>query len=363
MKKLFFFLIALGVFTAQAQNDSKNLVLIYRDIGETFIDAKKRVIHDCGFFFSSKLLKTNCFDEKKFLEDRVCHYIDSLNCTEIISLDSSSYGVSVIMKIKIPVYLISSFIKNECLEVSLGEHSIFQLEMENITEYEEEKIEDEIMNLHNWLMPKSFNYNLNIGNKIDLDNNKSSWNVPLDVTVTANDSMMNYLENFIKELEIISIKENELKKNISYGMFPNLVIINFKNKTHQFLLRSKNSLFFLEKFLEQFDKYVSNFEIINNIDTIHGFSSEFIPKYSKKFYSTKELKFNINSLHSDSHLVNSIEINFPSNNEIVAKYSLNYKQRVENLKRQGSFKIKPFAYESAYLTNGRFDWYEENSEK
>jgi hypothetical protein len=354
----------LGVFSVQAQNDSKSLVLIYRDIGETFIDAKKRVIQDCGFFFSSKLLKTNCFDEIKFFEDRVYNYIDSFNCMEIISLDSSSYGVSVIMKIKIPVYVISSLIKNECLEVNLGDHSIFQLELENkITEFEEEKIEDEIMNLHNWLIPKSFNYNFIKGNAIDLGDNNSSWNVPLDVTVTGNDSMMNYLENFIKELEIISIKDNELMKNISYGIFPYVVIINFKNKTHQFFLRSKNSFFYLEMFMQQFEKYVSNFEIINNIDTIHGFSSEFIPKYSKKFYSTKELKININSLNSDSHLVNSIEINFPSNNEIVAKYSLNYKQRVENLKRQGSFKIKPFAYESAYLTNGRFDWYEENSEK
>ncbi len=364
--------------------------LVVTGHGQTLLEAKQNAIRSAieqayGAFITSKL---EIFNDKIVSDEMSSISSGNIKSFEIITesqqLDST---YAVILKVIVSVDKLTSFVQSKGYAVEV-KGSLFALNIEHqiLNESSEIKTINSMVNLLHEPMQQAFSYTITSSNPKSLDANNNEWEIPIEVLVNANKNMELCSNHLIKTLNSISLNKNEINDYIKLNKKYFQIILNINNINDTFYLRKKESVALLSLFTDKWEFYIKNFLVKSDIEVIDLTKKYKCPpiyidlinkERSKKEYYGRSKKepgdeeeedcfceiyifqpFDDFDL-KDQFIFKNKTINFPGDQQIVAKLSLRDVKTLNEIKNITKYSIESKGVVSKF-SHGGYVVYEEN---
>jgi hypothetical protein len=269
---VFFFLFL--CFHSHSQETLKDVKYISLGIGNTIEEAKQVALTSAYKHVFEVLIPsyTDFFTEKELVDQLSSISNGNIKNFELLSQFQFYDGRKVIiLKSIFSIDSLTSFIKEKggIAEIKGG---IFALNIKQqfLNEQGEIQIITKTMELVHELLQISFDYSLKNGQPKSLDIESKRWEIPLEISVIANENMTICRDLLIKSLESISLSPHEVESNgkIYEQLFP--VKIKNASKIQVFNLRKQHSITLINYVFSYWGFYMKNFIVQTGRDEIIG---------------------------------------------------------------------------------------------
>ena len=184
---------------------------------------------------------------------------------------NGTYAVTI--KAVVSIANLVSFIKSKGYEIEVsGGLFAMNIKQKQLNETAEKTAVYNLVAIVHDNMQSAYNYEIASGEPEAINNDNNKWQVPLLVTVIANENMESCQKYLYNALSAISLTKEEADDYIKLGKtvytFP---LLNIKDSSiNVFLLRNESSQKMLELIFDQSEFYIRRFTIDNGIKKYNG---------------------------------------------------------------------------------------------
>jgi len=380
--------VLLSIYT-NAQAADKTVSITVSGSGKTQDEAKQSALRSAieqafGAFISSK---TEIFNDQVVAEQIASVSSGNIQSFKVLNeaqLPNGSLGVT--LKAMVSVSKLTSFVeaKGIAIEIKGGLFAI-NIKQQMLNEQSEVEAVSEMVGLLHEPMQTAFDYSIKSGEPKSIDAQNKNWEIPLEVTATANKNMDFCANYFIKTLTALSLTDNEVKsyQSLNKAIFP--VTINYQGFKKTIFLRKQRSLDALFTLASQWQFYTSLF-LVKTFSDLIKVSGESLWKYESidlpqgtsfptgtslnsfpasnleceinifKFHETKNAK---NDPYGRSQNGEDIIFDFPKIGQETAKFSWQDDRTLAQIEKMTGYEINPIGIISQFK-HGGYVVYEKN---
>ena len=342
------FIAALFVFSQQvvfAQDADKTVLITVSGSGKTLDAAKQSAFRSAieqafGAFISSKTEILNdqvVADEISSVSSGNIKSFEMLNESQ---LPDGSWGVT--LKATVSVDKLTSFVQAKGISIEIkGGMFALNIKQQLLNEQGEIKAIADMVGLLHEPMQTAFDYVIKSGEPKSLDAESKNWEIPLEVTATANKNIDFCANYFIKTLMALSLSQAEVEtyKSLNKEVFP--LSLNHLNINELVYLRKKTSIQIINSLISNWEFYIRLFAINSGIDESFGKGTGKIHPLEGKNYDSPK------------------KIIFPTVGLLVATISYNDQRTLSQIEQMTGYTIKPRGVISK-IKNGGYVVYEQN---
>ena len=346
--KQFFLIIALALsFNSYAQDADKTVVITVSGSGKMLEDAKQAALRSAieqafGAFISSKTEMLN----DQVVADQMAS-VSSGNIKSFSILNESqfpdgSWGVT--LKALISLDKLTSFVeaKGIAIEIKGGMFAI-NIKQQILNEQNEIQVISNTIGVLHETMQKSFDYSINAGNPLSIQGDANKWEIPISIIAKTNKNI-NFSANYlIKVIDGIKLNTNEIEnyKSLNRQVFP--IAITFKGVKNIYYLRNKYSIMEIESFASNWEFYVRNYKISNELEEIQRLGIGEL----QKFIIYKEGRNNYGDKYQDDPT-----IIFPDSGQVICNFKLKDKKTLSQIEKITGYKVNSIGISSNYKFGG-----------
>lgn len=263
-----------------AQDADKTVTLIVTGSGKTLELATKIALRTAieqafGIFISSKteILNDNLISEE--LVSVANGHIQKYETISEIQIPDEGFTISV--KATVSVTKLTSFAVSRGLEVEFkGGLFAFNINQQILNEKNEIIAIEDLSRVVRTLSESSFDYTIKVSDPIAVNADNEKWNIPLEVSVFANQNMKSMASYMLETLRGLSLSNDEANNYIKLGkiVYPVSFAADHMNYSY-LLLRKEESIKKLLASIYYFNFAIQNFKIDN------GFEKFPIDKFTK----------------------------------------------------------------------------------
>lgn len=325
-------------FGVYAQTDNKDVSISSSGSGKTLEEAKQAALRSAteqafGAFISSK---TEMFNDQVVADQMASVSSGNIKSYKVLNesqLPDGSWGVT--LKTIVSVDKLTSFVeaKGVAIEIKGGMFAL-NIKQQVLNEQGEIKAITEMVGLLHEPMQISFDYIIKSSNPKSLDAESQNWEIPLQVTATANKNM-DFCANYcIKTLSALSLSLDEISsyKTLNKNVFT--VEITYKNITKTFYLRKQSSINALNTLTSQWEFYTRLFTVQSGLDESNGNGKGKITSFS--------------TIMPDI----SKKIMFLASGQLAATFNWSDNRSIEQINQMTGYKVKPAGVVSQYKLGG-----------
>jgi hypothetical protein len=317
-----------------AQDADKTVIITVSGSGKTQDDAKQSALRSAieqafGAFISSK---TEMFNDHIVADQMASISSGNIKSFSILNesqLPDGSWGLT--LKALVSVDKLASFVEAKGISVEIkGGMFALNIKQQLLNEQGEIKVLSEMVGLLHEPMQASFDFDIKSSDPISVDERSNNWEIPLVVTATANKNMdfcANYCINILEAISLSSdevISYNKLNKSV----FP--ITINYNGVSKTFYLRKQLSYYIFNTLIDQWDFYISSFNVNPVINA-----------------------FNVNSkIKSHKFVSASATIDFLTSGQWAATLSHKDKRTLEQIEKMTGYTIKSRGVTSQFKYGG-----------
>lgn len=279
-KLLLLTLILISVNYTYAQDADKTVTLVVSGQGKTQDEAKQNALRSAieqafGTFISSK---TEILNNNLVKDEIVSIANGNIQKFEIISETKVPDGNYVInIKATISVSKLTSFIENKGFEVEFkGSLFSVNLRQQNLNENSELKSVINLSITSNYFLYKSLDYSIIAEEPIrafyhnNFKPKEDDYIIPITVKASLNSNYDLFADYFSKTIRSICMSESEIEVYKKIGKSVYVLKLEDPQKFHTINLSFRNakSVVALQNLFIKSNRYIYNFIVITNIDTI-----------------------------------------------------------------------------------------------
>jgi hypothetical protein len=347
-------LIFISAITIWGQGQDKEITLTVSGTGQTPNEAKERALRNAieqafGAFISSRTEILN--DE--LISDQITSLTNgNITSYEIINeaqIPNGGYATTV--KAIVSVNKLISFVEAKGVKVEIN-GGLFALNVKQqiLNEQAEIKVVYEMISMLHEVMQTSFDFSISSTEPKSLDSENTNWEIPLTVQVSANKNIEFCSQYLVKILSAISLTTEDVQnyKSLNKQVFP--IELTFSGVKNSFNLRKLYSLDILKSILNNWNFYMSNFEVNSGINS------------PVKFMELRSLGSNMLFVPWKSYendYSRTLRILLPSTGQLVYKYSVAENKTLSEIENITGYSIKPKGTKSKIKAGG-YVVYEEN---
>jgi hypothetical protein len=329
--------------------DSRSVTITTNGSGKTPEEAKQAALRSAieqafGAFISSK---TEVLNDQVVADQMASVASGNIESFEILSeaeLPGGNWGVT--LKAIVSVDKLTSFVQAKGITIEIkGGLFALNIKQQSLNEQGEINAIFEMVGVLHEPMQTAFDYSLKTRNPKSLDSENKNWEIPLEVTATANQNMDFCANYFIKTLQAVSLTETEIQsyKNLNKEIFP--FSVKYKNKDYKFFLRKKLSVVAIGSFLRRWTFYSSAFVVDSGLDQIQDM------RFKEDEEGILNLQ-NINFGYSNIFPNEDLSINIPNIGEKIYTFTWNDKRTLTQIERMQGYTVKPLGVRSQYKHGG-----------
>jgi uncharacterized protein (TIGR02145 family) len=316
-------------FIAFSQTNNGDASIIMSGRGLTVEDAKQVALLNCiqkayGVFISSR---TDIFNNEMISEQITS--VSSGNITSFDILDDSELPDGswvVTLRATVSIDKLASFVEEKGYKVDFkGGLFAVNIKQQLLNEQSETDAVASMVGLLHEVMQTAFDFEINSENPILVSSEKEIWGIPLKVIVTSNKNMDFCADYFLKTIAAVSLSSEEAQSYITLNK--PIFQINFKAKgtEYTFTFRKTASVKILGDFFENWDYFMSLFEI----------SAEIGKWYGKNLFA--EIKF---------------ENEFPVSGEVAGIFKGQVQRNLNEISKITGFSVRPLGVCSRIINGG-----------
>jgi hypothetical protein len=267
MKKLIL-IFALIINLSAFSQDDKTVTLVVSGQGKTQDEAKQNALRSAieqafGTFISSK---TEILNDNLVKDEIVSIANGNIQKFDIISeVQIPDGGYATTLKATVSVTKLTSFVESKGVEVEF-KGSLFgaNLRQQKLNEEAEYKAILNLCQTSNEILSKSLDYSLEVGDPIKAPES-NDYQVLYTVKATPNNNFDQFVNNFHSNIKFISmpVAEQEDFKKLNKEIY--ILKVNY---LENYFFRNIKSTIALQNLFLKSNKFIHNFEIQTNLDTI-----------------------------------------------------------------------------------------------
>ena len=370
-----------------AQDDNKDVIIKASGSGKTLDDAKQAALRSStqqafGAFISSK---TEIFNDQLVVDQMASVSSGNIKSYEVLNesqLPDNSWGVT--LKVVLSINKLQTFVeaKGIAIEIKGGMFALY-IKQQLLNEQGEIAAVYEMVGLLHQVMQTSFDYAIKSSEPQSTDSESKEWEIPLEVTATANKNMDFCANYFEKTLAALSLSPDEVKtyQSINKEVFP--VIVNYENKTKMYFLRNKYSIYAIKSFTSNFYQGLfvvqsgmdESYNVIENSynvfeDTYQTESIDFLIRIQRgvsKFKAEFSYSKSGNLILEDADLYekfskydnDKVNVTFSSSGSVIGTFRWNDKRTLGQIEQMTGYSVKPRGIVN-YFKNGGYVVYEKD---
>ena len=323
---------SLLVFAQQvtfAQDADKTVTLVVSGQGKSQDEAKQKALRSAieqafGAFISSK---TEILNDNLVKDEIVSVANGNIQKFEIISeVQIPNGGYATSLKATVSVTKLTSFVESKGFEVEF-KGSLFgaNLKQQRMNEDAEWKSIINICEVSNKILSNSIDYSIEVGEPVKASNMRgfnaqpNDYQILFTIKLSPNnnfDKFVNYFYSNIKAIAMPVPEQDDYFKLNKTIYYLNLRL-NEKSIEERYFFRNPNTVIALQNLFLKSNKYLHNFQVISNLDTITVNKQNM---YS--YYNTPEmwcLNSGASSLNRSANLTTS-----SNNNPGYPQFNFNY---------------------------------------
>jgi hypothetical protein len=319
--------------------------LTVNGFGKNVDEAKRNALRNAceqafGVFISTK---TEIKNDQVLSEDIISFSSGNIHAFNILlqsQLPDSTWALT--LSVDVSLNSMVSFVKSKGVDSEFkGGLFALNIKQQNLREQNESRLIYDMIGLIHEYMQNAFDYIITSKEPRSLDNINKNWEIPLEITATANKNSVFCASYFIDILKSLSLTSEEVKlyKNLNKSVF-SIKVIYGSNK-HDFYLRSKNSVNAIHTLLYNWEFYIRLFNVSSGFDEFSGMNDS-----SRIVGATKHGFSNIKDFGSDASL------NFLTLNETAATFLLLDKKTLDQIEKISKYSIKPIDLLSSFKHGG-----------
>ena len=351
---LSFLIIVCSFQSIIAQDADKTVSITVSGSGKTQEEAKQSALRSAieqafGVFISSK---TEIFNDQ-VVADQIASVssgnIQSFTLLNESQLPNGSWGVT--LKALVSVSKLTSFVEAKGIAVEIkGGLFAINIKQQMLNEQSEVEAVSEMVGLLHEPMQTAFDYSIKSWEPKSLDAQNKNWEIPLEITATANKNMDFCANYFIKTLTALSLTNDgvSIYKNLNKIVLP--VKIKYKGGEKIFYLRGQLSLDLLKTFFNQWDFYT---KLVVVIDQANGLTFSPLTEFSlpDRNYITNDYGKIVQSNPGAIGYPNDL-FNFLTLGQIAAKYSWRDKRNLTQIEKMNGYEVKSYGVVSQFKHGG-----------
>ena len=178
-------------------------------------------------------------------------------------------GFATSLKATVSVSKLTTFVESKGIQVEFkGSLFSFNVNQQILNEKNENKAIADLCQVLSELSDAAFDYAINVSDPVAVNGDNTNWRIPMYVSVSANENLLNLANYFYKTLKGLSltIEEANNYKKLGKSIYPVSLAAN-ENEYDYFILRSESSIKQLLKQLYYFNHSILNFNIDNGLST------------------------------------------------------------------------------------------------
>jgi hypothetical protein len=351
-----------GVFVCSfqiiySQETEKTVTVTVSGSGKSQDEAKQTALRSAieqtfGAFISSKTEMLN----DQVVADQIASVssgnIQSFTILNESQLPNGSWGVT--LKAIVSVSKLTRFVEAKGVVVQIkGGLFALNIKQQLLNELGEVNAIAEMVGLLHEPMQISFDYTIKPGEPKSLDADSKNWEIPIEVTATANKNM-DFCANYsIKTLSALSLSAEEVASYKSLNKDVYNVDINFNGVSKTFYLRKRESVNLLNTLTNQWNFYTRSFAVESGLDISYGNGEGLIHNFSKMGTSGR-YNNNTNKYFYDYKVINFLTIG-----QKVGTFSWQDKRTLTQIEKMTGYTVKPRGVISQFK-HGGFVVYERN---
>ena len=273
LKSIVFILVFTPLITF-AQEADKTVSITVSGSGKTQDEAKQNALRSAieqafGAFISSK---TEMFNDQVVADQMASVSSGNIKSYEVLNesqLPDGSWGVT--LKAVVSVDKLTSFVaaKGIAIEIKGGLFAL-NIKQQLLNEQGEIKAVSEMVGLLHEPMQISFDYVIKSSDPQSLDAESKNWEIPIEVTATANKNM-DFCANYcIRTLSALSLSIEEVTSYQSLNKAVFTVVINYNGVDKTFYLRKQSSINALNMLTSNWGFYTRLFTVQSGMDESNG---------------------------------------------------------------------------------------------
>jgi hypothetical protein len=276
-----------------AQDTDKTVFITVSGSGKTQDEAKQSALRSAieqafGAFISKK---TEVLNDQVIADQMVSVAKGNIQSFSSLNEMQMPNGIWVVtLKAVVSLDKLANFVEANGISVDIrGDMISSNMKQKLLNEKSELKVVEEMVGFLHEPMQVAFDYDIKKGEPKSLDEHYKNWEIPLQVTVTANSNIDFCATYCIRTLTNLSLSSEEIKsyKNLNIAIFP--IVINYKGVVNRFYLRNEMSLNILHSFIKRWRSYVSLFTVQSGIDEFYIKKGQYYgQEYGFNFLSSEQ---------------------------------------------------------------------------
>jgi hypothetical protein len=256
-----------------------------------------------GIFFTSKseINNNNIFKDSIFSIVNYGNIIDY----EIISEDElPKIGYSVTLKVNISLDYLTKYInqKGDNVEFNGGMFSM-NMKLLKLNELAEFYSIRNLCDISNSILSNSIDFSLDFSKPKAIATDPANYILPITLTYKSNNNQEVFYNFFLKNLRSISMSKTEYLKYKNLNKYTQMICTN----SDTFYLRNQNSALCLKKFIIQSNRYLFDFLVFSEVDSLMFNIADSIQSQYKSVNSNNKRVYNYNytlKTPSDENFIN-----------------------------------------------------------
>jgi len=334
-------------FVLFAQDADKAVTITASGSGKTLEDAKQAALRSAteqafGAFISSK---TEMFNDQVVADQMASVSSGNIKSFSILNesqLPDGSWGVT--LKALVSVDKLTSFVEAKGIAIEIkGGMFALNIKQQLLNEQNETQVITNMIGVLHETMQKSFDYSIKAGNPISIQGGAINWEIPISITAKTNQNINFCIDYFTKVVYGVILNSNEIEnyKNLNRQVFP--VILSYKGDKKKYFLRNKYTIMAIESFASNWDFYVSNFKISNEIEQVESVGNGKLNNFIE--YSTAYNKDGYKYQYDPT-------ITFPDTGKVVCVFNWKDRKSLKQIEEISEYKVNSIGIKSFFKHGG-----------
>jgi hypothetical protein len=322
-------LLASPYLKAQTEED-KTVTLTVTSTGSTSDEAKEKALRNAieqafGVFISSR---TEILNDELISDQITSIASGNIKSYEVLNeTQIPTGGFATTLKATVSVNKLTSFVEAKGVSVEIkGGLFALNVKQQILNEKNEFKIIYEMVGMIHEILQQSFDYELSTGEIKSSDGSNEKWEVPLKISVKANQNM-DFCSNYVNTiLDAISLKiaDAENYKSLNKNLYK--INLYFNGQEKAFYLRQESSVNALTVLVDKWEFYSRLFVVHSGIDTLLNIGKGSIEPLGT-FETTSSNK--------------TLGINFPKSGQLITLYNYIDVKTLKQLEQITKYTVKP----------------------
>lgn len=274
MKKLLLFILLLSTTLVAAQED-KTVTLTVSGTGKTLEEAKTNALRSAieqafGAFISSK---TEILNDNLVKDEIVSVSNGNIQKFDIISqVEIPNNGYAMTLNATVSISKLTSFAQSKGVTIEIkGGLFAANIIQQELNEKAELKAVQNIIEISEGILKKSFDYSIQTNGNPTLNNGK--YDISLAVKIKLNSNFNFFIDYFQNSLLSLSMSKNEIDSYLKINKPYDVILLTNVNGYDKIYLRNPESITLINQLKTSIRKIIFNFEIDNNVDKISNLNN------------------------------------------------------------------------------------------